>query len=324
MARMKAAVIGCGRMGAALCDVDEATVNAHGRSYGIRDVFTDYRRLLETVRPGIVTIATRTPGKCDIVKAAIEHGVKGIYVEKPLANSLAACREVLLRATEHRVKLAYGVNRRYHAVYRQARQMVRDGAIGDLVEIGVDHGSGQLLWAHPHAVDLILFFAGTTAVATVSAALDPDSVQIATPMLIDSDPIVEQAAFTFSNRLTACITRAAGLSVRLAGTTGYLTVHADGSWLQLARNDGRKTGYFLETERIVPVAEPSATVTALTELVHAVRTNGEPPISPSEIETGTAMLFGCVVSHLRNGQKVALAEIPAALTVSGRSGARYA
>jgi scyllo-inositol 2-dehydrogenase (NAD+) len=353
---MKAAVIGCGRMGAApssrlhgiapagwlpishvealqqtegvtltaLCDVDEAVVEKHATSYAVPAAFTDYRRLLSEVRPEIVTVATRTPGKCDIVKAAIEHGAKGIYVEKPLANNLVSCREVLALAARAGVKVAYGVNRRYHAAYRKARQIARDGEIGDLAHIGVDHGIGPLLWAHPHATDLILFFADTTAVTTISAALDPGTFQATTPLLVDSDPIVNHANFTFAGPLTASVTRAGGLNVRLAGTTGNLTVHADGSWLELECDDGRRTGYFLQHERVPVTADRSATVTALTELVEAVRSNGFDPTSASEIEAGTAMLMGCVVSHMRNGARIAVGEIPAELTVTGRSGSRYA
>ena len=48
--------------------------------------------MIAKVRPDIVTIATRTPGRVDIIAAAAAEGVKALYVEKPLSQNLSGAR----------------------------------------------------------------------------------------------------------------------------------------------------------------------------------------------------------------------------------------
>lgn len=353
---MKAAVIGCGRMGAApadrlagtapagwlpishaaclrqlpgvdLCalgDIDTGALQRAGQVHDVAALHADYRELLRTVRPELLAIATRTPGKCDIIACALENGVRGIYVEKPLANSLRDCRAALAAATAAGVKVAYGVNRRYHATYREARRLLAEGTIGELREITIEHGHSQLLWAHPHSTDLILFFAGAARPLTAQAILEEKSFARAGPDRIDSDPRIEHAHFTFDTPITATIGRTGGLNVRLGGTKGNLTILADGTTLQLEIDPAIPTGYFTDVRTLRPVAERGATLTAFAELVASIRTGGPAPLAPDEILQGTALLLGCVWSHLQGGARVPLHGIPESLVVTGRYGEAYA
>lgn len=353
---IKAAVIGCGRMGAApadrlaqtapagwlpishaaclrqtpgvelaaLCDSDAGALERAGREHGVTALYTDYRQMLREVRPALVGVATRTPAKGNVIAAAGEHGVRGLYVEKPLANSLRDCREALELAARCGMKIAYGVNRRHHAAYREARRLVADGAIGELQEITVEHGFAQLLWAHPHSTDLILQFAGAARPLTVQAALQESSVERVAIDRIDSDPRIAHAHFTFDGGITATIGRVGGLNLRVGGTTGNLTVLADGTTLQLERESAPGTGYFkdLETRLTGPVR--GGTLVAFAELLAAMRGEGPGPIAPQEILSGSRMLFGCVWSHLEGGRRIELAAVPESLVVTGRSGNAFA
>ncbi len=309
---------------AALCDVNEETLRAEGARYGVRDLYTDYRRLLEEVRPQILTIATRTPPKPEILQAACGSGVRGIYIEKPLANSIEDCRRSLSAAAMAGVRLAYGVNRRYHSAYLKALDLVLQGAIGELVEISIDHGRAQLLWSHPHSMDLILQFSASAELRGMSASLDPGTVERRSPTLIDSDPIVLSAFFQFANGVTARIGTSGGLNVRLGGTRGNLTVHADGSFLELHRAGTGSPDYFSQTERLDPPPGPSATITAMTRLVRSVVAHDPPPLPPGQIENGMRMLLGCAWSHLNGGKTIALDDIPGELCVTGKWKDRFA
>ncbi|MCZ8501941.1 Gfo/Idh/MocA family oxidoreductase [Vibrio lentus] len=130
----KCAVIGCGRMGAqkserlegivpsgwlpishaesieqtdimslvALSDNDENRLTEVSSDYDVDEKYLDYEKLLKDVQLDIVTVATRTPMKFDIIKSSILKGVRGIYVEKPLSNSLRKTVELLELADSHR------------------------------------------------------------------------------------------------------------------------------------------------------------------------------------------------------------------------------
>ena len=355
MDRLKACVIGCGRMGAqpserlagivpagwlpishaeciqlipelslaALCDADPERLKLYGERYGVSELFTDYVALLEKVRPDVVSVATRTPEKGGIIRAACANGAKAIYVEKPLANSIAETRALLGSARDAGVVLGYGVNRRYHAVYRRARELVKNGAIGDVLEISIEHGQAPLLWSHPHSVDLALFLLGSTDVKTVHAQLKPDTVSVKSERAIDSDPVIEHARFEFQSGASATIVRTGGLSVRIGGSSGIVTIHGDGSYLQLSRRSDRGSDYFLSQEFEHAPPPPSATVTALRELTAAAIGQTAPSISLAEIETGQAMLMGAVWSHLQS-RRISLSEVPHDLVVTGKFRDMYA
>lgn len=307
----------------ALSDVNEEALRKWGAHYGIGALHVDFRKLIDDMRPEILTVATRTPAKEAIIRYACEHGVRGLYVEKPLATSVGKTRELLDVIERADVRLAYGVNRRYHAVYREAKRLVQDGAIGDLVSIVAEHGHSRLLWTHPHTMDLLLYFAGTDDIRRIHATAADATVERRDESTVDSDPILELASIEFGNGVIATVSKAAGLSVRLAGTRGVLTIHANGSHLQLSRQREEGSPYFDRHEFLQPAAPVSATITALRELVAAVLGQGDTGIAPSSIASASILLFGSIWSHIQ-GRAIRPEELPSDFVVTGRSGSLYA
>lgn len=352
---LKAAVIGCGRMGAepsmrlegkvpsgwlpishaesfieagnvnlvALAETNPARLDWVGKHYRIDALFENYRDLFAEIAPDIIGIATRTPDKLDILRQACTSGVKGIYVEKPLANCLRDARTILDETARANIILSYGVNRRYHALYRRARDLIRAGEIGDLVEIIVEFGESQLLWTHPHSVDLMLFLGGQRPLE-VQAELTEESVVTTTALKIDSDPVVSFARFRFDGGLHGLITKGAGNNIRVNGTQGSLEIAGDGASLHLRKTHGAPNGYFLQHETVFPVSNKSATVVAIEELARNINGESIASITSDEIYQGMQMLWGCVFSHLNDGAKCRLADLPEDLVVTGRYGNSFA
>lgn len=307
----------------ALCDVEEAALVEGSHRYQVRSTFRDCEEMLRVARPTLVTVATRTPPKAAIVRAALRSGVQALYIEKPLATSVGAARTLLQECARSGTAVSYGVNRRFHTAYRVARQMVQDGVVGNVHDVSVDLGRAQLLWTHPHSADSILFMCGTTALESVQASLEPN-LEIGNGLTIDCDPYVLHARFNFKNGIQASITRFAGHSIRVGGSDGVLTVHANGASIELRRRTAPSSPYFLMVDAFTPQPFESATVTALRELAAAAVLKQSPGISTDEIVVGTQMLMGCVWSHINGGRTVGIEEIPDTLTVSGRTGERYA
>lgn len=354
MDNLTAAVIGCGRMGirpasevagsispgwlplahaealvntpgfvlAALGDAQPEARARAAQLYPHARIFSDHRELLAQVRPDFVTIATRTPPKAQLIADACSAGVRGLYVEKPLATSADDAATIIATCAAAGVVLGYGVNRRHHAAYREALRRVRDGEIGRLESITIEHGPGQLLWTHPHSTDLLLMFAGETAPESVQASLAPETVVTAGPLVVDSDPVIRAAMFAFPGGLTGQIVPGRGLNTRLSGTEGILTIVADGTRLDL---DRKGSTYFTEPHRFPTQADArGATLTAFAELADAIRHKTPPPIPAASIGIGLRMLLACVWSHLRDGRRVSLDEIPAEFRVTGRYGEMFA
>ena len=347
---MRAAVIGCGRMGTrpqdqvkgtfpngwlpvshieavqesccfdlvAACDVSKDALHFVSERYGVANLYQDFRELIDVEKPEVITIATRTPIKKEIIEYACQNAVKGIYVEKPISNDIQSCHEILSLVNRSGCTFLYGVNRRYHECYHRAKQLVNEGAIGDLINIAVDMGVGQLFWTHPHSVDLILFFLGSTRLNSIQAQLDTETLITDGMGNIESDPVVEFAQFKFDNGITGTITQRGGLNVILSGTKGNMTIHADGHFLEFYTSDERTCGYFLnqKTEHYFP--KKGATVNAMELLAHSIQKNVLPPISLDEVDLGMKMLFGIAWSSLNYGRRISPDDVPNNFSVLGK------
>lgn len=351
---LKSGVVGCGRMGAEsstrlygkissgwlpishaesllqcqqvenvfLCESNENRLSYLEDKYPQSEKFMNIDSLLLN-EPDILTIATRTPEKKEIIKKAIEKNVKGIYVEKPFANNLSDCKSLLKLAKDNNVFVSYGVNRRFHSTYRKVKEEIQSGIIGKLTHVVADFGLGGLFWNHAHSMDLLLFFAGTPL--TVRSELD--NVEHDESGDIRNDPILLNAEIKFENGIIGSVTNIPGYNIKLVGEKGFIVIHADAAFIEkylLCENTGCFTKHSIEHT----LESKSATVTALEELSDAVisqnRHDFENKISPSEILTGMKLLFGCVESHLKAGSFVKVENIQSEYNIHAISYGNYA
>jgi scyllo-inositol 2-dehydrogenase (NAD+) len=357
MKQLKAAVIGLGRMGAepsvrlqgtvpdgwlpishvealqateglellALCDNDDERLKRLSEHYGINQSYKEFKELIDDVHPEFLCIATRTLERDEIIKYACQNGVKIIYTEKPISRCLSSTKDILNVVKNNNVTLGYGVNRRYHAVYRKAKQIIASGELGELREIIIESGVNTLLWAHPHSMDSILFFAGSTAIDFIQGSCKyQNDYQPTDSLFIDDDPIIENAFFQFSNGIKASINQTGGHNVRLACTKGIITVYADGSYLEKITGTPKTPFYFNQSQVIRIQSQASATVTAFNELKEAFLYKKQLPITIQEIETGMSMLIGVVFSSINEGKRVKPENIPENMIITGRTGHLYA
>ena len=115
MADLKACVIGCGgRAGShaqgfvdvkdtdlvAVADLDEERADAFGEKYGAK-VYYDVEKMLDEVKPDLVSIVTREHPRCKLTVRCAEAGVKGIIAEKPMARTLAEAYEMVETCEAH-------------------------------------------------------------------------------------------------------------------------------------------------------------------------------------------------------------------------------
>ena len=128
----------------AAADVSEAALARFTEKYGIKNVYTDYRNMLEVEKLDIVSVPTGAHVRCEIVLAVAEHGIHAL-IEKPVAIDLAEADRMIAACEKAGTKLAVNHQRRCDAQYRRAKQLVNEGAIGELrliramgVEAGFD------------------------------------------------------------------------------------------------------------------------------------------------------------------------------------------
>jgi len=354
--KLKAAIIGLGRMGAeptsrfngmlckgwdpishaesivssehlqlvALCDIDTEKTRRFSELYHVENTFNDYKKLIDTIKPDVISIATRTNMKQEIIEYALENGVKGFYVEKPLSRSVGDCTELLNKIKTADAKIAYGAQRRALAIMRKAKEICVSGEYGTIKTLTFEYGRNMLLWSHPHTTDLMVYFANSVDLDFVTALCTFDKVYAANEMFIDNDPVVETAFVKFKNGVAATITPNDGNNIRIHLTKAILVINSDGYSIDVF-TEGEIKGKFTNLNRIYAVDSRSATQHLFDDVANAViNSTTVAAISHEEIVAGTKILSGIVASGLKNGAKVKAEEIRDNLVITGRFGDFYA
>lgn len=151
---MKGAIIGCGRISykhveayeknskdmilVATCDIDES--KAIEKSGGKAKVYTDYKKLLEEVKPDFVSIATWSGNHAQIAIDCLKAGAH-VLVEKPMALSTKDATAMIATAKECNKKLAVCFQNRFNAPVQKTYDAVKEHRFGRML-----HGMVQIRW----------------------------------------------------------------------------------------------------------------------------------------------------------------------------------
>jgi predicted dehydrogenase len=159
----------------AVADPDVQGLKSAEQRLGGTKGYLDYQEMLRVVRPDVVSIAPRHIDQhLEMVVAAVESGVKGVYLEKPFCRNLKEADKIIQSIDAKGVKLALAHRNRYHPSLEVARAMVEAGELGPLLEVRArgkeDHRGGvQDLWVlGSHLLNLIPLFTGHYANCSAS------------------------------------------------------------------------------------------------------------------------------------------------------------
>ena len=135
----------------ALVDPWAEVRNATGDEFGIERRFASLADALDAVEFDAVVITTPTPTHRELAVLAAEHG-KHVFLEKPMALSLAECDDILAAVDRHGVLLQMGFMRRFDPDFAAAWERIQGGEIGEPMMIkSLTHGPGL---PPPWATDL--------------------------------------------------------------------------------------------------------------------------------------------------------------------------
>jgi predicted dehydrogenase len=117
----------------ALCDVNEARFPDALKRFPGAKTYTDWRKCLEQKDIDAVVICTADHHHAFIANWALNRGLH-VYCEKPLAISVEEARVVRANWLTKKDKLATQVGMQRHADpnFNRIKELIRDGAIGDL------------------------------------------------------------------------------------------------------------------------------------------------------------------------------------------------
>ena len=206
---LKAAVIGCGYMGASVNQFSAAVQpathagayrdNPHIKLVGLVDtneekrmiaarhfpnipLYKDSDALYAVSVPDIVSVATPSAYHEREVGNAARHRVKAVICEKPIAESSDAGRRMVAICRENGTLLFINHQRRFDPLLRSWAQKVSEGMLGEMYQADAYYYNG-LFNNGPHLIDLIRLFCGD--VAAVQGFRNDDTAKQCADMNID-------------------------------------------------------------------------------------------------------------------------------------------
>ncbi len=184
MQTYRAAVIGCGRMGAgverysaklqpwahasifsqhaqtelvALVDVDASKQEKLAKDFPGVPFFTDVKTMMEQTTPDLVSIVTLPQTHAELVELVSSYPVRAILCEKPIASNLVDAQRMVTRCHERGVILLINHLRRFDPQIRAAKQSC--DAKGKLMQGHASYTRG-IHNNGTHVIDMLRFFMG--------------------------------------------------------------------------------------------------------------------------------------------------------------------
>jgi len=155
----------------AVADPVEEGRTAAARRTGAKRAYADYHELLERERGlDFVSIGPRWMEQhVDMVRACTAAGVRGIFLEKPMAATPGDCDVILAACRAAGTVLEVGHGRRFDPWIHRTRALIAAGKIGQLLAISGNGkcdrrgGPEDTMVLGTHMFDLMRLFAGDVA-----------------------------------------------------------------------------------------------------------------------------------------------------------------
>ena len=157
---------------AALADTHPDARREFGDFFGVAETkrYANYREMLDQEHLDFVDVCSWHGLHADMVIAAAARRPKAIICQKPMALSLGDADRMMVACARNDVKLVVAYQRPHHATWLKARELIRAGAIGQVVQISLSDGT--LLNTNSHNIQLALFLTDNPKVEWVMGTVE--------------------------------------------------------------------------------------------------------------------------------------------------------
>ncbi|MBI2295938.1 MAG: Gfo/Idh/MocA family oxidoreductase [Betaproteobacteria bacterium] len=287
---------------------------AFARKYGCRAA-TSYEEILKD--KGVEAVVNTTPNSVHLetTRAAAEAG-KHVFLDKPIANTVADGRAITESCREAGVVLALGYQRRKESHFRWIRRQIDDGIFGRLVNAEANISRDRLgkidrtSWRYtaegmPGGVMLQIGIHYTDVLEYLMGPIKAVSGRLAQLVLPGDNPDVASLVLEHENGALST------LNASYASASEYYAMNIYGKEAS-AYYDLHQGLRFLKrgTERSspVPCAKNDTIREELEEFADAARGRGKPEMGGEAATTSLAVLRAGIKAA-REGRRVEVAEI---------------
>ncbi|MEE3258148.1 MAG: Gfo/Idh/MocA family oxidoreductase [Candidatus Latescibacterota bacterium] len=281
----------------AACDVDAVRLQAFAKRWNVR-TYADYREMIDGENLAIVSVATRPEHHAEQMIYAADHGVRGVYAEKPLCMSLVETDAIRQAFERNNVHLEYGPIYRHWAAYEQARTIAASGALGEVKAVLGFEGKAL----EGHFIDLLLYLLGDpepVSIQGIISQLHPAEGD-ASGMEFVKDAPLRSALIEFDNGTWAHVAYTGVCrESELVCAEGSIRIINDGEAIRVRRRD--QASGALDEVPVEQLAPRSGTAHIIRDLVEAIKT-GQTGRSNLRVTTISQEIgFGLYESHLCGG-----------------------
>ena len=287
----------------ACADIVRENAEDFAAEFGIDDenVFEDSVEMLETVEPDVVSVSTPVPTHAPIVLDALKTGVlEAIHCEKPMATTWGDARLMAQEADRRDVQLTFNHQRRMAPPWRDAKDLLDEGAIGALERIEVS--CGELLDNATHYIDLANMYNGERQPEWVLGNVDYREEHVKYGAHNENQGLAQWAYGNGVHGLAATGYGEdfVGATVRLEGTEGEIRVNPgwggdDPLTYRSADTNGWEAAGTTETDA-------TAIELAIEHLIGCLDDGTEPELSARHALSTTEVIFAAWESARKRGR----------------------
>jgi len=175
----------------ACADIVRENAEIYAEQFGIpkSGIHTDYKEMLAKEKLDIVSICTWPHLHAPMVIDCAAAKVPAIYCEKPMADSWGAAKRMHQACMVSGTKLAFSHQRRFSKVFRNARKLIDEGALGQLQQ--VQFNCGDIYDFGTHCIDLCNYLNGERAAKWVMAQIDYRELKVYFGAHVENQALVQ-------------------------------------------------------------------------------------------------------------------------------------
>ena len=167
----------------ALCTRSSTRLGEVAKTFGVQRTFTDYHAMLADPELDAVSVVTMWDQHAAPTLAALKSG-KHVFLEKPMASTLADCDAIVAAARAAKGYLMVGHICRFNPRYAAAKEAIAAGRIGQIVSIYARRNLpafvgaqvlpkiGPIIGDGVHDTDLMLWYTGARVVTAYAQTVN--------------------------------------------------------------------------------------------------------------------------------------------------------
>jgi predicted dehydrogenase len=285
----------------AIADVNQENARAFQEQRGGERIYQDYREMLAQERLDIVSVCTWPHLHSEMVIAAAESGVRAIHCEKPMAPTYGESRRMEQVCRERGVQLTFNHQRRFSALFRAARELLKSGAIGPLQRMEATCPN-MFDWG-THWFDMLFFYNDETPVEWVIGQVEPHGGPTVFGVQMEQQGI---SHFLYRNGVQATLltreTQPWEAINRLIGPDGVIEVSLGGAVPLRMWGKGQSTWETVEVPTGAGADLEDPVLLGVLDLVDALKSGREPELSARRALQATELIFATYESSRRRGR----------------------